>query len=155
MSPSMLAFVIVLFFMPQLSFGIWKDCGSKLGAIKTVKFVGCEDGRSPVCKLKRGTNVTASVTFTTKADMTPVASATTKIHAIIVHIPIPWSPSNVHACRECGLVCPLKPGKEYTYSMALEIKKFYPSVRAIIEWAVADDKTDDNVFCFEAPIAVV
>lgn len=82
-------------------------------------------------------------------------AAETKIHAVIAHIPIPWAPDNVDACKGCGLQCPLQPGTKHTYSLSLYVKKLYPSIRATIEWEVVDKDTGKDLFCFKAPIVVV
>ena len=43
---------------------IWKDCGSSLAKIDVVEFKGCAHSSHMGCRIVRGTNVTASVTFT-------------------------------------------------------------------------------------------
>ena len=45
---------------------IWKDCGSKLGKIEDVKFTGCAHITHMGCRIVKGTNVTANITFTLK-----------------------------------------------------------------------------------------
>jgi len=134
---------------------IWKDCGSALAKIDDLEFKGCAHSSHMGCRIVRGTNVTASVTFTLLPTATPVKSAETKIHAVIAHVPIPWSPDNVDACKGCGLQCPLQAKTQYTYSLSLYVRKIYPSIRATIEWEVVDQDSGKDLFCFKAPIVVV
>jgi len=134
---------------------IWKDCGSALAKIEAVEFQGCAHSSHMGCRIVRGTNVTAAVKFTLLPTAATVTAAKTKIHAVIAHIPIPWSPDNVDACKGCGLTCPLSAGGTYTYSLSLHVRKAYPSIRADIEWEVVDETLDKDIFCFKAPIVVV
>lgn len=136
---------------------IWKDCGSgsSLTKIDSVAFTGCVHSSHMGCRIIRGTNVTASVTFTVLPSSAPIKGAKTEIHAIILHVPIPWSPDNVDACHGCGLSCPLAANTTHTYTLSLNVKKTYPSVRATIEWEVVDKDSDKDLFCFMAPIVVV
>jgi len=134
---------------------IWKDCGSELATIDDVAFKGCAHSSHMGCRIVRGTNVTAAVTFTVSPSAPIIKAAETKIHAVIVHVPIPWSPDNVDACKGCGLQCPLQQKQQYTYSLSLHVKKVYPSIRATIEWEVVDQDSGKDVFCFKAPIVVV
>jgi len=134
---------------------IWKDCGSTLAKIESIQFQGCAHSSHMGCRIIRGTNVSASVTFSLLPSTPAVAAAETRIHAVIFHVPIPWAPDNVDACKGCGLTCPLNVGKSYTYTLGLHVKKIYPSVRATIEWEIVDGKSGKDIFCFKAPIVVV
>ena len=42
---------------------IWKDCGSTLAKIESIQFQGCVHSSHMGCRIIRGTNVSASVTF--------------------------------------------------------------------------------------------
>ena len=42
---------------------IWKDCGSALAKIENIQFQGCVHSSHMGCRIVRGTNVSASVTF--------------------------------------------------------------------------------------------
>jgi len=134
---------------------IWKDCGDSdaLAEIKSVNFIGCQPSPHG-CGLKKGSNVTANTDFIMKSGSVAVSAAKTRIHAIIAHFPVPWTPDNVNACKDCGLQCPLNPGSTNSYHLGLNIKKIYPCIKAVIKWEVYDATSGKDLFCFLAPIEV-
>jgi len=146
-------FFVCLFFVSTEAI-LWKDCGSKLGKITNIQLQGCLDPDSKFCTVKRGSAIVANVKVDVNPGIEPINSATTIIHAVIAGVSIPWSPPNPEACNNGGLQCPVKPSSKTTYSMGVDIKSYYPSVRATIRWEVQDDVTKSDLICFIAPVIV-
>jgi len=134
---------------------LWKDCGSSLGSIAGISLEGCKDPSAKICQVKKGTSIDAQVTVNVHDGVADITSASSVIHAVIGGVAIPWTPPNPHACSSGGgLDCPVKASTSTTYSLGVDIKSYYPSVRANIKWEVKDDTTGADLFCFMAPVIV-
>jgi len=137
--------------MATLSFKIlYKDCGSKLGKIDEVDVFPCNHYEG--CILQKGKDYTINVTFSLTK---PVVDAKVVVHGIISFIPIPFPVQPNDACVNSGLKCPLNANIKYRYTATLPVKTDYPSVKLIVKWELQDDKTKDDLFCFEAPLKIV
>ncbi|XP_064646931.1 NPC intracellular cholesterol transporter 2-like [Lineus longissimus] len=124
----------------------FKDCGSKAGTIVSVDITPCP--QFP-CALKRGTNATTTVVFTSK---TQSETATAKVYGVIANVPVPFPVPNSDGCKT-GVTCPVENGVKYTYKNSIFVSKLYPKVQVVVEWSLVDDK-GENIFCFAVPAQV-
>ena len=59
-------------------------------------------------------------------------TSTAEIFGIIAGIPVKFNMPNPNGCSHSGLVCPLKPSMEYTYTSEFLVLKSYPNVSTCI-----------------------
>merc|ERR1712038_178584 len=124
-----------------------KDCGSVDGSYVEIDINPCQ--KQP-CELKRGTEVQIVMKLKPSIDVTKLES---KIHGILSGIPIPFPFPEPNACKDQGLVCPLKKGQEVTFKTKLPIKKEYPAVKVVVKWELVDQASKDMI-CFEVPAQI-
>ncbi|KAK3605508.1 hypothetical protein CHS0354_004060 [Potamilus streckersoni] len=142
-------FIYLIVFLTQITAVPYKDCGSAGGKVNAVVIKGCES--SDVCKLKRGTNVSIEVDFTS---FEASDKATSVVHGIIGGIPVPFPLGNPDACTGCNLDCPLVNGKNYQFMTTLAVLKSYPQIRLVVRWELQDGNSKD-IFCLELPAQIV
>ncbi|XP_063217786.1 ecdysteroid-regulated 16 kDa protein [Bacillus rossius redtenbacheri] len=118
------------------------DCGSKIGSFSVVEVSGCSDNNHE-CVLRKRTNVTLHITFTTNE---AVQSVKAVVHGIVQGIPVPFSLPDGDACKT-SLQCPLSAGTTYNYTAQLPVKKYYPSVQVKVKWELQNEKEEDIVCC--------
>lgn len=127
----------------------WKSCdASGRSKIANVSISDCE--QTPICILKKGTNVTISVAFTINEDS---KTAKVVVHGIVSGVPVPFPPDNPDGCKDSNLQCPLKNGNSYVYKTAIYIKKSYPKMKLVVKWELQDDNSND-IFCVEVPVEI-
>jgi len=117
------------------------------GTCKTMSIEPCS---SQPCELKKGTNVTFSVTFS------PTAAATTltsEVYGIIANVPVKFPLPNPNGCLNSGLQCPLVAGQTYTYSDNLYILPLYPALNLVVKWSLLDD-AKNPIFCVVVPAKI-
>lgn len=126
----------------------YHDCGSNGAAISAVNIQPC--GNGPTCVLTRGKNATLTITFTSKEAS---KSATSSVHGKVTGVPIfvPFDLPNADACAAAGLSCPLEKGSVQHYKQAIEIKRIFPAVGALVKWEILDDSKGDIV-CLLIPV---
>lgn len=127
----------------------WKDCGSKQGKVTKVSVEGCETASE--CPLKKGTNVSFEVDFSTKEQVT---KATAVVHGVIAGVPIPFKIPNADGCKNSNLACPLASGSSNQYKTSIYVDPSYPKVRLVVKWELQDQNSND-IFCIELPAAIV
>lgn len=92
---------------------------------------------------------------------TDVEKLTTKVHAVILNIPLPFiGVDGTSACEnvfaEDGTTkvgCPLKAGTPYVYKNSFPVEEYYPPANLIVHWALEAKKKD--VVCFEVPAKIL
>ncbi|KAJ8308302.1 hypothetical protein KUTeg_013176 [Tegillarca granosa] len=99
--------------------------GSVDGKIKSVDVVPCP---TEPCHLVHGTNVSLTVEFDSAVD---THRAITKIHGIILGLPVPFPFSHDDACKYHNVPCPIQQGSSYTYSNVLEVLSAYPKMSLV------------------------
>ncbi|OWF50428.1 ecdysteroid-regulated 16 kDa protein-like [Mizuhopecten yessoensis] len=127
--------------------GPWKQCiDVKMAAtISHVAVAGCAPGAS-ICDLKRGTNASVTVTFTSTTEET---KATAEVKGLIAGVPVPFPLNNADACKykPSGIApCPLKPTKQYVYTHQVEVKSLYPKIMVEVLWNLMG--SSGSIFCF-------
>jgi Niemann-Pick C2 protein len=143
-SVSVIVSIVLLVCYSEVEGIKWKNCGSNTKAqVKSVTVSGCES--TDVCVLKKGQNATFTVDFVINEDAT---SATSVVHGVIDHIPVPFPLDNPNACLNSGLTCPLKSGTEYKYETYIFVKTIFPSIRLVVRWELVDQSKND-IFCIE------
>ncbi|CAH1262481.1 NPC intracellular cholesterol transporter 2-like [Branchiostoma lanceolatum] len=127
---------------------VFKDCGSKMGAISTVNVTPCPN---EPCLLKKGSNISVEVTFSTKEEVT---KASTGVYAVLLgqKLPFPNFPYP-DGCKDSGLSCPLKSGGTFKYNSTLHVDSDYPTVKVVVWWQLTD-QNGDMVYCFEVPAQI-
>ena len=105
---------------------------------------------SQPCVFHRGTNVSATIKFS--PDLM-VPDGTLEVFGIIGGIQEPFPLVNPDACKDHGLVCPLKSGVPYGLEINLPIKPYYPTIQLV---ARMDFKLSDGkyLFCFIFPMQI-
>ncbi|KAG8226268.1 hypothetical protein J437_LFUL004825 [Ladona fulva] len=124
-----------------------EDCGSKIGNFSNVAVTNCD--HSPVCILRRNTNVTIQFDFTPHTNIQKVKSV---VHGIEMGIPIPFPFPDADACSH-GLNCPLFKGKTYSYRATLQVLKKYPRVRVQVKWELKNEDKRD-IACLLIPAQI-
>ncbi|XP_077290290.1 ecdysteroid-regulated 16 kDa protein-like [Arctopsyche grandis] len=128
---------------------VWSDCGSKLAKIDAVKISGCDDSAKE-CVLKRNTNVSIHVEFTTN---TAVSKLNTVVHGVMMGMPVPFPLAHPNACEDTGLACPLKGNEKYSYTAIMPVLKSYPKVNVDVKWELQNPKTEDLI-CLLIPAKI-
>ncbi|KDR22662.1 protein NPC2 homolog [Zootermopsis nevadensis] len=141
--------VICAFVFPGVFSLPVEDCGSTAGSFTNVTISSCKD-TDPVCILKKNSNVTLDISFTTSVTDNTV---TADVHGIIQGIPIPWPVQNPDACKSSGLKCPLEPGKNYHYTATFPIKTSYPTMHLQVKWELQNESKTDIV-CALIPVKI-
>jgi len=131
----------------------FKDCGSQVGKISTIKTSPDVAQEGKMYVLRKGVDYTVNVTFTS-TESTKTAHA--QVYGIVAGIPVPFSLPNADGCKDSGITCPIQQGQTYVYSATLPVSKLYPSVKVVVKWELYDHSTDtgNKLFCFESGFAV-
>ena len=105
---------------------------------------------SQPCIFHRGTNVTATIKFSPDS---MVADGTLEVFGIFLRIKTPFPLPHPNACKNHGLVCPLKSGVIYSLELTLPIKPEYPTTQLV---AQMDFKLPgvNYLFCFMFPMGI-
>lgn len=128
-----------------------KDCGSVDGKLTDVQITGCPDSAS-ICDLKKGTNATINILFTT---LTAAKQVNVVIHGVIGGIPIPFPAPQPDACQKSGLTCPLSANTAYTYQLSMPILSSYPTVRLTIKFELVNKDSSKDLVCATVPAELV
>ncbi|XP_013400008.1 epididymal secretory protein E1 [Lingula anatina] len=139
-----LIYCVVLGIFLQSAYARYTSCGG--GKLITVAVDSCPDLKNDStapCELKRGTNVTMSVTFSSVKDSKKLNAV---VHGIIAGVPVPFPFDHPDGCDKSGITCPISTGQTYTYKAVLAISSSYPSIECSVKWELQDDNHDDE-FC--------
>ena len=118
-----------------------EDCGSEVGNFTHVTISSCK-GTDPVCVLKKNSNVTLDIYFTTSVTDNSVTAA---VHGIIQGLPVPWPLHDPNACHLSGLTCPLQLGNNYHYTTIISVLKTYPKISLEVKWELKNENGKDIV----------
>jgi Niemann-Pick C2 protein len=129
----------------------FKDCGSQESQVSNVDIQNCPDG-SQICDLKKGTNASIGITFTTNSD---ISAINVLIHGIIAGVPVPFPAPQPDACKDSGLTCPLSAKGTYSYMVQLPILTSYPAVKLTVKWELVDGNTKNDIVCVIIPAEIV
>ena len=83
-----------------------------------------------ICLVSIVFNHMLCLSFTAEGSNTSEA----EIFGIIAGIPVKFNMPNPNGCSQSGLVCPLKPSMEYTYTSQFLVLKSYPNVSILIKY---------------------
>ncbi|XP_050344377.1 ecdysteroid-regulated 16 kDa protein-like [Nymphalis io] len=137
----MLFLITVAVILASAQAKFYTDCGSKLATIQKVEISGCaEDAKE--CTLRRNTNVSISIDFTPSVD---AKALETVVHGIIMNLPVPFPLPQPDACKDSGLVCPIKSGEKVSYRSTMPILKSYPKVKVGVKWEMQNDEEEDLI----------
>ncbi|KAL9703041.1 hypothetical protein quinque_006559 [Culex quinquefasciatus] len=128
----------------------FENCGDEntIGNFSLVEVSKCELDK-PACVLRRNTNATIAITFTSDEEVTELKAI---VHGIILGMEVPFKLPNDDGCVDSGLECPLAGGTEYRYSTTLPVLKQYPKVSVEVKWELkAGDK---DVVCVKIPAKI-
>lgn len=129
---------------------VFKDC-AKDGAIGTysaVEVSNCDVNQSN-CILRKNSNATISITFTSTENLSELKAI---VHGIILDVEIPFKLPNDNGCVDSGLECPLSKDTEYKYSTTLPVLKQYPKVVVNVKWELKSG--DKTVVCVIIPAKI-
>jgi Niemann-Pick C2 protein len=127
-----------------------EDCGSKVGSFTNITISSCNE-TDPVCVLKKDSNATLDIYFTTSVADNSVKA---EVHGIIQGVPVPFPLHDPDACHLSGLTCPLKPGNNYHYTATLPVLKSYPKIHLEVRWELKNEN-DDDIVCAQFPAKIV
>lgn len=131
----------------NIKFGNCTDVKVLEGKLISVDITPCPE---EPCVFHKGTNVTATITFSPNVMVT---DGTLQVYGIIAGIRTPFPLEHPDACENHGIECPLKSHVTYSLNITLEIKPEYPSIQIIAEmkFKLPDDGT---LFCFLFPMRI-
>nr|XP_019531777.2 NPC intracellular cholesterol transporter 2 homolog a [Aedes albopictus] len=128
----------------------FENCGDEntIGNYSLVEVSRCNLDE-PACVLKRNTNATISITFTSDEQLPELKAV---VHGIILGMEVPFNLPNPDGCKDSGLECPLTAGTEYKYSTTLPVLKQYPKVAVEVKWELKSGGKD--VICVKIPAKI-
>ena len=140
---------------------------STLALRNPIKYKECPEGAESILKsvdidpfkqdsrgayvFKKGTNVTATVVFTSKAMVT---EASVHMYAIILGSKIELKLPHPNACADHNIECPLKPDVEYTMIGKIEVMKNLPRLPFLVQLDV-ELPNEKYLYCFQMNVHVV
>ncbi|XP_047534102.1 ecdysteroid-regulated 16 kDa protein-like [Vanessa atalanta] len=137
----MLFLITVAVILASAQAKFYTDCGSKLATIQKVEISGCAE-EAKECILRRNTNVSIAIDFTPTVD---AKNLETVVHGIIMNLPVPFPLPQPDACKDSGLVCPIKSGEKVSYRSSMPILKSYPKVKVGVKWEMKNDDEEDLI----------
>lgn len=128
----------------------FENCGDEntIGNFSLVEVSKCELDK-PACVLRRNTNATIAITFTSDEEVSELKAV---VHGIILGMEVPFKLPNDDGCVDSGLECPLTGGTEYRYSTTLPVLKQYPKVSVEVKWELKSG--DKDVVCVKIPAKI-
>uniref|UniRef100_A0A182WCX0 MD-2-related lipid-recognition domain-containing protein n=1 Tax=Anopheles minimus TaxID=112268 RepID=A0A182WCX0_9DIPT len=119
-----------------------------IGRYSLVEVSNCAESDAS-CVLKRNSNATISITFTSTEDLSQLKAV---VHGIILGMAVPFKLPNDNGCKDSGVECPLAKDTSYRYSTTLPVLKQYPKVSVEVKWELmAGDK---EVLCVLIPAKI-
>lgn len=119
-----------------------------IGEFSKVEVSNCDDDHTS-CVLKRNSNATISITFTSSEDLTELKAV---VHGIILGMEVPFKLPNDDGCNGSGLNCPLTKDTSYRYTTTLPVLKQYPKVSVEVKWELKSG--DKDVVCVLIPAKI-
>ncbi|KAJ3659210.1 hypothetical protein Zmor_010911 [Zophobas morio] len=141
----MLCKVCVIFLLLAACAYGYEDCGSTAGSIVSVNVSNCDNIKK--CVLKRNTNASIEISFTTNEDSDVLKAV---VHGVVLGVPFPFDLPNPDGCTDCGITCPITAGQTYSYHTTLPVLKSYPRVTVDVKWEL-QDKDGKDVVCVTIP----
>ncbi|XP_066245249.1 ecdysteroid-regulated 16 kDa protein-like [Euwallacea similis] len=130
--------IVAVIFQASATFS---DCGSVDGSIVSVNISKCTPS-SKRCILRRNSNVTMAITFTSNTESNMLKAV---VHGIILGVPAPFDLPNPDGCKDSGIECPVQSGTTYKYITSLPILSAYPRVTVDIKWEIKDANNKDLI----------
>ncbi|KAK7492354.1 hypothetical protein BaRGS_00016451 [Batillaria attramentaria] len=124
---------------------VYKDCGSKVGALKSVDVTPCP---SEPCQFPRHKNITVNLNITANTEIT---AAKTVVYGYILGAKVPF-PVPSDACQ--NMACPVSSGATVTYTNTVYVQPVYPLVSVVVQWEL-HDQNNDMIVCFNIPAEIV
>lgn len=128
----------------------FENCGDEntIGNYSLVEVSRCNLDE-PSCILKRNTNATISITFTSDEELTELKAV---VHGIILGMEVPFKLPNDNGCVDSNVECPLQKDTEYKYITTLPVLKQYPKVAVEVKWELKSG--DKDVVCVKIPAKI-
>lgn len=128
----------------------FENCGDSntIGNYTLVEVSNCDMAQA-ACVLKRNSNATISITFTSEETIVHLKAV---VHGIILGMEVPFKLPNDDGCVDSGLECPLDKDKEHKYSATLPVLKQYPKVAVEVKWELKYG--DKEVVCVKIPAKI-
>lgn len=141
---------VFLVLVPSSRAADFANCANEtaIGEFSKVEVSNCDDGQA-ACVLKRNSNATISITFTSSEDLTELKAV---VHGIILGMEVPFKLPNDDGCNGSGLNCPLTKGTSYRYTTTLPVLKQYPKVSVEVKWELKSG--DKDVVCVLIPAKI-
>ncbi|KAJ8045399.1 NPC intracellular cholesterol transporter 2 [Holothuria leucospilota] len=128
----------------------FKDC-SKGPKTVTIKYVDISPCKKSPCTVTKGKNYTISIDFMTGTE--GAKNLTASIFADIKGQEFPYPNPQPDACKDSGIVCPVKAKAEYTYDATFLVPKFVPHMAVVVGFRLKNEK-DVEFLCVEVPCVV-
>lgn len=128
----------------------FENCGDEntIGNYTLVEVSRCNVDEA-ACVLKRNTNATISITFTSDEELSELKAV---VHGIILGMEVPFKLPNDDGCKDSGLECPLAADVEHKYTTTLPVLKQYPKVAVEVKWELKSG--DKDVICVKIPAKI-
>lgn len=128
----------------------FENCADEntIGSYSLVEVSDC-NLNDPACILKRNSNATISITFTSEQDLSELKAV---VHGIILGMEVPFKLPNDNGCVNSGLECPLAKDTEFKYTTTLPVLKQYPKVAVEVKWELKSGAHD--VICVKIPAKI-
>uniref|UniRef100_A0A182IJI4 MD-2-related lipid-recognition domain-containing protein n=1 Tax=Anopheles atroparvus TaxID=41427 RepID=A0A182IJI4_ANOAO len=141
---------VFLVLLPSCRAADFVNCANEtaIGQFTKVEVSNCEDDQAS-CVLKRNSNATISITFTSSEDLAELKAV---VHGIILGMEVPFKLPNDDGCNGSGLQCPLTKDTSYRYSTTLPVLKQYPKVSVEVKWELKSGEKD--VICVLIPAKI-
>ncbi|XP_041353608.1 NPC intracellular cholesterol transporter 2 homolog a-like [Gigantopelta aegis] len=127
----------------------WKQCTDPQKG-KVYSLESSEVCDASTCHLKRGSNVTFTVHFSSGEAVTKAKAV---VYGYIDGIKIKFPLPNTDGCQNCGLTCPLKNGPKYAYHAMVPVQKAYPKIKLVVIWYLMD-QSGNNIWCIDVPAVI-
>ncbi|KAJ9586103.1 hypothetical protein L9F63_020255 [Diploptera punctata] len=127
------------------------DCGSTLGKLLKLSVSSCK-AQDPICQIPRGSNVTVDIDFIPFKEESQILTVVTALaDGSSFDLPVPQP----DACLNCGLVCPVKPGNTYRYTLSVPIPSDVPQISLTIQYELANPITTNDIVCLLFPVQLL
>lgn len=104
------------------------------------------------CEIKKGTNVSISITFTASKAFSTIQN---KVYGEIAGVDVPfpgWPADQTDVCK-LGVKCPTKAGQSYTEKVLLPVATSDPPITLVAKWKLTDGS--NTLGCLEVPLKIV
>ncbi|XP_053687364.1 NPC intracellular cholesterol transporter 2 homolog a-like [Sabethes cyaneus] len=119
-----------------------------IGNFSLVEVSDCDLNESK-CVLKRNSNATISITFSSEEDLSELKAV---VHGVILGMEVPFKLPNDNGCVNSGLECPLSKNTDLKYTATLPVLKQYPKVVVDVKWELKS--ANQEVVCVKIPAKI-